>query len=135
MRVGVGDVETNRGRKMNRDDRAALRERFRTARRIQGLSQQQVADAAGVSLATVNNFERGVSVPQFDTLAAILAVLGIEGDEDVTKESYPEDVQNFLLMMGAYLSLLDEPTRLARIGQLVQEIVRSKPNGPSAAPN
>lgn len=100
------------------------------------MSQQQVADAAGVSLATVNNFERGASVPQYDKLVAILGVLGIEGDAEVTAESYPDDVQTFLMMMGAYLSTLDEATRLQRIGQLVQEIVRHRPNnhGASGAP-
>lgn len=51
-----------------RDERAALRERFRQARTAKNLTQQQVADAAGVSLATVNNFERGHSVPQYAKL-------------------------------------------------------------------
>lgn len=119
---------------MNREERAALRDRFKAERKRRFLSQQYVADAAGVSLATVNNFERGVSVPQYDKLVAILRVLDIEGDAEVTRQAYPEDVQNFLLMMGAYLSMLDEPTRLARIGQLVQEIVRHRPVGASETP-
>jgi transcriptional regulator with XRE-family HTH domain len=111
---------------MNREERASVRERFATARRLKRLSQKQVAQQAGVSLATVNNFERGESVPQYEKLVRILGVVDIEGDPEVTAASYPEDVQNFLLMMGAYLSLLDEGTRLDRIGQLVKEIVRHR---------
>lgn len=111
---------------MDKQERAAVRERFKRARRDKDMSQRAVADAAGVSLATVNNFERGVSVPQYDKLAAILAAVGIEGDPEVAHESYPDDVQAFLLMMGAYLSLLDEETRLDRIGHLVREIVKSR---------
>lgn len=108
---------------MNRDEREALRERVKKARRDKDLTQKQVADMAGVSLATLNNFERGESVPQFEKLASILRVLEIEGDAATTGQSYPEDVKNFLLMMGAYLTQLDEATRLDRIGRLVREIV------------
>lgn len=110
---------------MNRDERKALRERVRRARKDKDMTQRQLADAAEVSLATVNNFERGESVPQYASLVRILRVLDIEGDASTTAESYPIDVRNFLLMMGAYLSQMDEPTRLRRIAELVREIVRS----------
>lgn len=114
---------------MNRDERGELRERIKAALRERGWTQQQLADEAGVALATVNNFLRGVSVPQFEKLAAIQQALGVEGDAGTTAESYPEDVKRFLLMMGAYLSLLPEEERLERIGQIVREIVASGPNG------
>lgn len=108
---------------MSRAERASVRERFATARRVRDLSQKQVAEIAGVSLATVNNFERGESVPQYEKLVRILDAVGVESDEETTRESYPDDVQTFLMMMGAYLSLLDEEARLARIGELVRAIV------------
>lgn len=104
-----------------------LRGRFKAARKARGMSQRDVADAAGVSLPTVNNFERGVSVPQYEKLVAILRAVGLEeGEADTTWLSYSEDVRNFLRMMGAYLSSLPEDERYRRMGELTQEAVRPR---------
>jgi transcriptional regulator with XRE-family HTH domain len=47
-------------------------------RRLQGLTQQELAEAAGVSLGTVNRLERGVREPRPGTMRRIAAVLGVK---------------------------------------------------------
>jgi y4mF family transcriptional regulator len=45
-----------------------------------GLSQQDLAEMAGVSLATIKDIERGKGNPSLATVSKILAVLGMEID-------------------------------------------------------
>lgn len=48
-------------------------------RRLQlGISQNDLAEMAGVSLATVKDIERGKGNPSIQTLEKILSVLGME---------------------------------------------------------
>lgn len=58
---------------------------IRAARSMLDVKQRDLAAAAGISLATLNNIERGVADPRSSTLAAIERALkdaGIEMDED-----------------------------------------------------
>ena len=43
-----------------------------------GISQNDLAEMSGVSLATIKNIERGQGNPSFETVEKILAVLGME---------------------------------------------------------
>jgi len=43
-----------------------------------GISQNDLAEMSGVSLATIKNIERGKGNPSFETVKKILAVLGME---------------------------------------------------------
>ena len=52
---------------------------IKTARELAGLTQQQVADRAGVSRVTVSDLERGMADARGSTLAAIQGVLEAEG--------------------------------------------------------
>ena len=56
----------------------ALGRALRDARRRRRLTQQQLADLAGVTQATVSNVERGVSRVSLTTLLRILAALKLE---------------------------------------------------------
>ena len=56
----------------------ALGRALRDARRRKRLTQQQLADLAGVTQATVSNVERGVSRVSLTTLLRILAALQLE---------------------------------------------------------
>jgi len=56
----------------------ALGRALRDARRRKRLTQQQLADLAGVTQATVSNVERGVSRVSLTTLLRILAALKLE---------------------------------------------------------
>ncbi len=63
---------------------------IRAARAMLEIKQKDLARAAGISLATLNNIERGVADPRSSTLAAIeraLATVGVEvGDDGLTEE-------------------------------------------------
>lgn len=63
---------------------------IRAGRALLNVKQSELAKAAGVSLATLNNIERGVGDPRSSTLQAIERALksaGIEMDEDGVRES------------------------------------------------
>ena len=55
-----------------------LRLRISTRRKTLGISQNDLAEMSGVSLATIKNIERGVGNPSFETVEKILSVLGME---------------------------------------------------------
>lgn len=63
---------------------------IRASRAMLEIKQKDLAVAAGISLATLNNIERGVADPRASTLAAIeraLSTVGIEvGDDGMTEE-------------------------------------------------
>ena len=54
---------------------------IKAARAFLGLTQSELAEQAGVSLATVNNIERGVTVPHRASLQAIQLALEAAGIE------------------------------------------------------
>ncbi len=63
---------------------------IRAARALIGAKQSDLARAAGVSLATLNNIERGVGDPRSSTLERIEAALagaGVEFEDDAERES------------------------------------------------
>lgn len=63
-------------------DAARLAELIRAARTAKGLTQEQVAQAAGLSLSTVRKIERsGIVEPGFFPVMAILAVVGLKPGE------------------------------------------------------
>lgn len=47
-------------------------------RKILGISQNDLAEMSGVSIATIKNIERGAGNPSFETAEKILSVLGLE---------------------------------------------------------
>ena len=65
----------------------ALGRALRDARRAQGLTQNQVAERAGIGQPTLSNVERGVSSVTLSTLLRILAVLRLE----LRLEERPDD--------------------------------------------
>ena len=55
-----------------------LREVIKERRGILGISQLDLAEMAGISLATVKDIERGAGNPSMKTVTRILEVLGME---------------------------------------------------------
>lgn len=49
-----------------------------TRRKTLGISQNDLAEMSGVSLATIKNIERGKGNPSFETVEKILTVLGLD---------------------------------------------------------
>lgn len=54
-----------------------VRERIRALRTAQGMSQERLAEVAGMSPDGLNRIERGTRVPTLDTIVAISSALGI----------------------------------------------------------
>lgn len=103
--------------------------RVRAERKRRRLTQEEVADAAGVSLRSYQMFETRRSVPQAENLRSILAALEIEpGDETArtTRAGWPPDVQVFLDVMGAYLVTLSDEDRLTTIHNVTRQIFESR---------
>lgn len=61
-------------------DYAAIGKRLRRARRMQDITQEQLADAAGLSTSFVGHIERGTRVPSLETMWRICRTLGISMD-------------------------------------------------------
>jgi transcriptional regulator with XRE-family HTH domain len=59
---------------------AALGTAVRAARRSRGLSQQALADAAGMSRVSVSRLEHGLSNPTWDTVLRVGAALALRLD-------------------------------------------------------
>lgn len=55
-----------------------LGKKIRTVRRYQELTQEQLAEQAGLSTAHIGHIERGTRMPSVPALYAICAVLGIK---------------------------------------------------------
>ena len=51
--------------------------RLRKLRRERDLTQDQLAEAAGISVDMLSNIERGVNAPSFETLAKLAIVLHV----------------------------------------------------------
>lgn len=62
-----------------------LREVVKDRRGVLGLSQLDLAEMAGISLATVKDIERGAGNPSMKTVAKILEVLGLEMEFRIRK--------------------------------------------------
>ena len=106
-----------------------LHVRVRAARKALKLTQQQVADLAGVSLNTYQMFETGKSSPQGANLQAMLLAVGIDGTgparAESTREEWPGDIRVFLDVMGAYLMTMTPEQRLDFIHEQTRRIIRS----------
>ncbi|MBQ0052949.1 MAG: helix-turn-helix transcriptional regulator [Bacteroidales bacterium] len=55
-----------------------LQETFRTRRKSLDLSQQDLSEMSGISLATIKDIERGKANPSIATISKIMDVLGME---------------------------------------------------------
>jgi transcriptional regulator with XRE-family HTH domain len=84
-------------------------------RDAQGLTQDQFAFRVGIPKRTLQDLELGnVAKPQRRTREKIDAALGLASPEE-TREEWPLDVRVFLDMLGAWLSTMEEPERMAFI--------------------
>lgn len=55
--------------------------RLRQIRRYKDLTQEQLAEAVGVTVEFISNIERGKSAPSFETIEKLTAALGVEVEE------------------------------------------------------
>ncbi len=66
-------------------EHAALGEAVRLTRTEAGLSQEQLADAAGLHITVLGDVERGVGNPEYATLVKLARALGVEPGVLVTR--------------------------------------------------
>lgn len=59
----------------------ALGKRLRAYRKLKNLTQQELADLLGISIAIVGGIERGTREPSKDVLAKISRILGVTESE------------------------------------------------------
>ena len=94
---------------MNTDALPARVQRERTRR---GWTQQEVADRAGISKRTYQNFEAGTTSPQGANLRAILEALEMSTEQEdiaeATREGWRVSTRVIADMVGAYLETMDE---------------------------
>jgi transcriptional regulator with XRE-family HTH domain len=56
-------------------------QKIKRLRLAQGVTQQAVADAVGVSMRTIISWEQGARVPGGDKIAKLAKALGVSADE------------------------------------------------------
>lgn len=116
---------------------AALAEAVRTARKQKRWGQQELADAAHVSIGVISNLERQITRPQPANERAILDALGIEPPEaplnnnhPANHRDWPEDVSVILDVVGLMLTSIPEDERPAAIFDLTRWAMNYRTNGP-----
>jgi transcriptional regulator with XRE-family HTH domain len=75
-----------------------LGERIRDRRNKLALSQEEIANLAGMNVSNYGKIERGLGNPNFHTLVRIASVLGVDPGtliEKIGAESLPERVHTF----------------------------------------
>lgn len=95
-----------------RDDTAGLPERLKTLRKQKDLSQQELAERAGVHYTHIGRYERGQSKPTTETLRGLAEALGVSLDylvdgatDDVARATFED---RDLLRQFQELQTLDE---------------------------
>lgn len=110
---------------MSDDAEETRGQRIRRARTQQGLSQEALAERAGVAPNTVLAIEQDMRNSQPAKLAKVMAALGIddEGDE------YPLDVRMIGEYVMAYLAELSPDARLAWNRQFTRDVASGRRAG------
>lgn len=109
-------------------DMDELRTEVRNTRKRRGWTQQDLADAAGVYIGTISNFERGAVAPQPHILRDILKALDLEreaGDAQAseTRSEWPADIKTFLDIMGLFLAAIPEGERTEVMRDITRQVV------------
>lgn len=97
------------------------------ARGAAGLTQDQLAEEAGVHVNTIKNLESGKTKrPRADVAAALRNRLGEMPEPEEVREEFDQHTRSFLDLVGAYLMALPPEKRLERIFDLTRYLVTGK---------
>jgi transcriptional regulator with XRE-family HTH domain len=66
-----------------------VRARVRELRAVQGMTQEQLCEAAGISVDAVNRIENGTRIPTLPTLSALARALGVDVADLVRTDRIP----------------------------------------------
>ena len=96
-------------------------DQVRRLREARGMTQPQLAEAAGLSVRTLQDVEANKSErPQRGTRLKLAAVLDIEGDAAEERESWSEDVKTILDIVGAGLETMTHRERMAWLADILK---------------
>lgn len=114
---------------MDAVQREGVGDRIRTLRKERGWSQEELAEAAGVSPRTVYSIEKGERQPQPKKLRAILDALDVAEPQngDIVIEGMPEDIAVFLRVAAQRLCVLDYPARAQVLAALYPKLLADIP--------
>lgn len=112
------------GRKLNEQERLDYAKQVRTVRGMRGMSQSDLAEAAGVGRGTIINIETGKTIPQADVLVRIMRVLGMV-EEDVPE--MPDWVVGNVEIIANMLVRVPEPKRAEVLSSIFTAIIQATP--------
>lgn len=118
--------ESDSSVKLTEQERVAYAERVRGLRAERGMSQGDLAEAAGVGRGTVINIEGGKTIPQTDVLVRVMAALDapIEAEYDL-----PDWITGNLKIIGGLLTRVPEEKRPAVLSDLMTAVLKAIPHG------
>lgn len=106
---------------------SSFKDRLRTLRKQNLLSQQELADKMGVSKQTISQYERGVREPDFESLEALCDIFNVSSDYilgkvNITMRFLTEgdlELLNRPSLSSDELSLLEEYRELNNEGKAI----------------
>lgn len=111
---------------MKQDERRAWGPLIRAAREEAGMTQDELADAAGTTRRTVGSIERGDTVAQREVLNRILKTLDLEAPAAVAT-----DITSFFTLLQPLLQRLSVEERAALMPQIIELVAAALQNGSS----
>lgn len=111
-------------RKLTEQDRLDYAKQVRMIRNMRGMSQADLAEAAGVGRGTVLNIENGKTIPQADVLLRIMRALDmvVEAGPEL-----PEWVQGNMEIVSSMLLRVPEDKRAEVLSQIFSAIIQATP--------
>jgi transcriptional regulator with XRE-family HTH domain len=114
----------------------SIGDKVRATRKAAGISQEEVARRAGVSLNVINRLERGVILdPHYSTLRGIASALGVPVEDLVREPAFASrpEVREWLSEQGhetleEFRSMVEELETLEEVEQAIREL-REKRDG------
>ncbi|MDY0828548.1 helix-turn-helix transcriptional regulator [Microbacterium sp. BG28] len=104
---------------MTMAERQELASRVKSLRQEAGMTQAELAKAAGVSRATINTLETGAKVPQAENLAKVLTVFGLTDDP-----SFEPQTELWLTMIGTLIEAIPTDRREPAVASVIRELGR-----------
>lgn len=102
---------------MDEQQRLTFARQLRAARAERGMTQQAVAEAAGIARNTYANMESGKQIPQAEKLWSAMLVLGIRPDRHE-----PEWLQEWWRIIEPLARQVPESDRGAVMGEIVRTL-------------
>lgn len=122
----LGNVQKlSAGRKLNEQERLDYAKQVRIVRGMRGLSQSDLAEAAGVGRGTIINIETGKTIPQGDVLVRIMRVLGMVDNET---PDMPDWVEGNMEIIASMLMRVPESKRAEVLSSIFTAIIQATPS-------